>query len=132
MASVGGVSVDTENEVAGAIVDGEAIAGEEQTRFPDSELGFLLVDEASVDYNFTSLHGFLLGWDYLYFDFSRTNRSCREREMCIERLRKRRGHWGRERCVCLMSVGRERGAGFWLNERRDIYKVWDLELSLCL
>lgn len=34
--SVGGVSVDSENELTGAIVGGEAIAGEEKTSFTNS------------------------------------------------------------------------------------------------
>lgn len=56
--STDSVSFDSKNEVAGGIINGEAIAGEKKTSLVNSKLGFSFVDKAVVHCNSTVLHGF--------------------------------------------------------------------------
>lgn len=60
VASIGSISVDTENELTGTIIDGEAISGEEKTCFTNSELCFFLVNEASINYDPAFRHVFFV------------------------------------------------------------------------
>lgn len=55
--STDSVRFDSEDEVAGGVIDGEAIAVEEKTSLVNCKLSFFIVNKAVVHRNSTFLHG---------------------------------------------------------------------------
>ena len=49
VAGVGSVSLDAEDELAVGVVDGEAVAGEEEGGLEDGEMGFFFEDVGFLD-----------------------------------------------------------------------------------
>lgn len=56
VAVAGAVGVDTEDQLALGVVDGEAIAGEEERGFEDSEVDLFLVCELIFNNNSPTFH----------------------------------------------------------------------------